>query len=339
MLKIRKKPRLLTIAIIFVVIMGFVVYHNKLGYANQPITLTADVTVEIKEGAASTAISKALYEKGLTRGVNDFKNYSKREGIATQLKPGTYTFSGEVSLASIADVLVKGQTNEVKITIPEGLTVKQTAAKIKEQYSALDVDKFVAYTVNGDFPYDYLPAKGKQERLEGFLFPNTYFIEKDWTEQQIVDLLLAQFDKEFKQEWRTEAGKMKMSIFQVVTLASIIEREAQLDKDRPLVSSVFHNRLDHGIKLDSCATIQYILGVAKPVLSYDDLKIKSPYNTYQNQGLPPGPIANPGAASIEAALYPAHTDYYYFVLNPADGSHVFSKTLAEHNENVKKYLK
>jgi len=148
--------------------------------------------------------------------------------------------------------------------------------------------------------------------------------------------MLSRFDTIFNDEYKKRAEELKMSIDEVITLASIIEREAKLEKDRKIISSVFHNRLKNKMLLQSCATIQYILKERKEVLLYKDLEVKSPYNTYKNPGLPPGPIASPGLKSIEAALYPDDTDYlYFFALN--DGSHVFSKTFKEHIQAQNKY--
>jgi UPF0755 protein len=151
-------------------------------------------------------------------------------------------------------------------------------------------------------------------------------------------MMLARFDQIFKEEWRKRADELGMTIGEVVTLASLVEREARVSKDRPLVASVFHNRLKIGMHLESCATVQYALGEVKEVLLFEDLETESPYNTYLHGGLPPGPIAAPGADSLQAALYPEKTNYLYFVAKK-DGSHYFSKTLAEHNKAKRLYLK
>jgi UPF0755 protein len=172
--------------------------------------------------------------------------------------------------------------------------------------------------------------------LEGFLFPETYEMKVGASESQIAERMLSQFDKVFKDSYYERAEELGMTINEVVTLASVIEREAQLDSERARISGVFHNRINKGWKLQSCATVQYILGERKEVLSYDDIAIESPYNTYINAGLPPSPIASPGEKSIIAALYPEDTDFMFFVASGEnDGSHIFSKTLKEHEKAVK----
>jgi len=186
------------------------------------------------------------------------------------------------------------------------------------------------YAQNGDFPYDYLPAAGSANRLEGFLFPNTYMIEKDWTQKEIIDMLLSEFNKVWSEKYQQRADELGKSVKEVVTMASMVEKEAKVANERPLIASVFYNRVNINMKLQSCATVQFILGVAKYPLLYSDLEIDSPYNTYIYYGLPPGPIASPGEASLTASLYPDDSDYLYFRAQK-DGSHRFSRTLEEHD--------
>ncbi|MCI8336830.1 MAG: endolytic transglycosylase MltG [Peptococcaceae bacterium] len=321
------------------VMIAAVLFMGQAYLAGRPVTLAETVSITIPDGSGTKAIAGILKDNGVIRSESAFVRYVKRNGLGQDLRSGSYTFSGEQSLADICSALKKGRGNatEVRVTIPEGLTVEQTA-EIFADKGLVDKDKFIDYTLNGDFPYDYLPAKGTPERLEGFLFPDTYQISTAWDEEDIVNMLLKQFDKVFTEEWREKAEADGRSIYEVVTLASIVEREAKVAGDRPIIAGVFLNRLDIGMKLESCATVQYALGEVKPVLLYKDLEIDSPYNTYKNQGLTPTPIAAPGKASLEAALYPTESDYLFFLAKP-DGSHFFSKTLAEHNAAKNKYLK
>ena len=182
-----------------------------------------------------------------------------------------------------------------------------------------------------------LPEPGTEGRWRVFISLTPIKLLRDGR-KKIINMMLQRFDEVFLPEWHKRADEMEMTINEVVTLASIIEREAKISADRPLISSVFHNRMKKGMHLESCATVQYALGEVKEVLLYEDLEIDSPYNTYVHGGLPPGPIASPGRDSLEAALYPAQSNYLYFVAKP-DGSHYFSRTLAEHNEAKRKYLK
>lgn len=337
MAKRKKQMRLGGFLLLVIIIAVFFMGQSYL--ASRPVTLAESVAITIPDGSGTKAIAGILRDNGVIRSEGAFVRYVKKNGLGQDLRSGTYTFNGEQSLADVCAALQKGRGNatEVRVTIPEGLTVEQTAEIFAEK-GLVDKEAFINYTLNGDFPYDYLPAKGTPERLEGFLFPDTYQISTSWDEEDIVKMLLRQFDKVMTEEWREKAKEDGRSIYEVVTLASIVEREAKVAGDRPIIAGVFLNRLDIGMKLESCATVQYALGEVKPVLLYKDLEIDSPYNTYKNQGLPPTPIAAPGKASLEAALYPTESDYLFFLAKP-DGSHYFSKTLAEHNAAKNKYLK
>lgn len=303
------------------------------------VTLSEPVTVTVDPGLGSSQISDILYEAGLTKSSQIFRSYAKEKEIDNILRPGEYSFEGEVSLADIAEALTRGgfdKGKNVKVTLPEGLTLPEIAA-VLEAKGIVEATAFLDYTENAQLDFDYIPAIGSLNRLEGFLFPETYQMDPSWDEAKVTDLLLKQFDKIWKEEWRRRAAELGMSTLEIITLASIIEREARVDSDRPLISAVFYNRLKIDMLLQSCATVQFVLGERKEILTYADLEIDSPYNTYKYKGLPPGPIACPGRLSIEAALYPEDCDYLYFVAKP-DGSHHFSKTLAEHEAAVKKYL-
>ncbi|MDR2712719.1 MAG: endolytic transglycosylase MltG [Clostridiales bacterium] len=303
------------------------------------VTLSEPVTVTINPGLGSSQISEILYEAGLTNSSQIFRSYAKEKEIDNILRPGEYSFEGEVSLADIADALAKGgleASKGIKVTLPEGLTLPEIAA-VLESKGIVEAAAFLEYTENAQLDFDYLPVIGSLNRLEGFLFPETYQMDPGWDEAKVTDLLLKQFDKIWKKEWQQRADELGMNALEIITLASIIEREARVDTDRPLISGVFHNRLAIDMLLQSCATVQFVLGERKEILTYADLEIESPYNTYKYKGLPPGPIACPGQLSIEAALYPEDSDYLFFVAKP-DGSHHFSKTLAEHEAAKKKYL-
>lgn len=336
MAKRKKQLRLGGLFFLIIVIAAFFMGQAYLG--GRPVVIE-NVSLTIPDGSGTKAIAAILKDNGVIRSEGAFVRYVKQKGISQDLRSGSYVFDGEMTLERVCDALLRGRGNatEVRVTIPEGLTVEQTAEIFAEK-GLVDKDAFIAYTLNGDFPYDYLPPKGTTERLEGFLFPDTYQISTQWDEEDIVNMLLRQFDKVFKEEWREQAEESGRSIYDVVILASIIEREAKVQEDRPIIAGVFLNRLAIGMKLESCATVQYALGEVKPVLLYKDLEIDSPYNTYQMKGLPPTPIAAPGKASLEAALYPTESDYLFFLAKP-DGSHYFSKTLAEHNAAKNKYLK
>jgi len=204
----------------------------------------------------------------------------------------------------------------MKLTIPEGFTARQIGQLIEEK--GLGRRKRFLKIV-------------EQRGVEGYLFPETYFVEYDISEEEIIDTMVDQFNKLFTKEMEEQGKKFNFTKRDTVILASIIEKEAARDEERPLISGVFHNRLRKRWYLESCATVQYALGEHKEKLTYEDLKVDSPYNTYDHFGLPPGPICNPGLGSIKAALYPAETDLMFFVAE-GEGTHGFSKYYGKHLE-------
>jgi len=327
--KLKKGPIIILILLVAAIIGIF--WYSGL---DKPVTLSEEVTITIEEGSSTTKISKVLHENGITRNKNAFKNYAKKADITGDLRPGTYTFSGMVSLEDIGiEMTTKGQQAEsIKITIPEGLKVTEIADIFAESGLA-DKEDFLEYAQNGDFPYDYIPAPGTENRLEGFLFPNTYMFDSTWGAEEIIDLLLAQFDKVWTEgNYQSRAKELGYSTLEIITIASMVEKEARVDAERTTISSVIHNRLNIDMLLQIDATIQFLFDEYKDPLLYKDLEIDSPYNTYKNYGLPPGPIASPGEACIKAALYPESTDYlYYRAKASGTGEHWFTKTLAEHN--------
>lgn len=210
-----------------------------------------------------------------------------------------------------------------KVTIPEGLTLKQTGQKVEEATKGnISATEFYAACEQGGNGYRLLEGAGGNP--EGFLFPKTYEVTSQTSASAFVEMLLKQFQLETENiEW-SRAQSLGVTPYQVVVIASIIEKEAKVAGDRPLVASVIYNRLANNMKLGMCSTVQYALGETKPVLTNSDLEVDSPYNTYRIEGLPPAPICNPGFESLRAALYPASTDYLFFILTGADGSHSFT---------------
>lgn len=302
---------------------------------------TEGILVEVPSGSTTKSIGALLEAQGIITNEAAFVAKVKELEAASDLKAGKYQLSQSMSVEEIVQVIASGQiyTERVKVVIPEGYEVRQIIDKLEEA-GLIDRAVFEDELVNGEFDYPFIAGIDRSTRLEGYLFPATYQFAKDITEHQIINQMLSAFDKAFDQSYYEKAKAMNMSVEEVVTLASIIEREAMVAEERPIVSSVFHNRLVKPMRLQSCATVQYILGERKEVLSIKDTQIDSPYNTYRNDGLPPAPIASPGKAALEAALNPAQTDYLYFVTtNNGDGSHYFSRTLEEHNAAIKKSKK
>lgn len=298
---------------------------------------TSPMTFQVPPGSSSAQVSAELAAAGLVKNATAFRLYLRYRGLDGRLQAGEYQLSPSLTAAEVAMRLGSGKVTQITFTVPEGLTVVQVADLLSSK-GVVNRDRFLAAARDPSLVQEFLPTSGAplKEPLEGYLFPDTYSIPKGYTEKQIVAMMVGQFRKVMTPEWQQQAKASGLTVHQVVTLASIIEREAEVPQDRPLISSVFHNRLKIGMALDSCATVNYALGKSQLILTYKDLEVKSPYNTYKNAGLPPGPIAAPGAASLQAALYPADSQYLYFVAK-GDGSHAFARTLSEHLANSRKY--
>ena len=332
-------------ALLFVIIIilvlgggaGFFLYNNR-AVTDGPITTAADITITVEPGSGSAIISRQLYEAGLTQNEAAFRRYSSQAGIDARLQAGVYTFAaGEWTLERIGERLVAGgisvSEDYFSVTIPEGLTVSQIA-RIFDARGLIDYDDFI-YTANyGEFAFDFIPAVGSviapANRLEGYLAPDTYMVSRDWSAHEIITMLLRQSDRIWTADFQAQADYLGMTRNEILSLAAIIEKEAVWASERPLISGVFHNRLNTNHLLQSCATVQFLLPEPQVPLLYVSLRIESPFNTYIHLGLPPSPIAAPGRASIEAALWPEETNYFFFRARH-DGSHRFSVTFAEHN--------
>lgn len=301
-------------------------------------TVGNEIEVTVPNGASGRDVAELLEKKGVIKNALVFRLGLRRYLPSGKILSGKYQFNSSDSVYTIIKQLEKGIISLNLITVPEGLTLKETA-EIFDARGACTADEFIKAAKNGKFIIN-----GKEiSSVEGYLLPNTYDIPKEFTPDDILNLMLADFDKAVSPmyEEKKNALPVKLSLEQVVVLASLIEREAAVPSERDIIAGVYYNRLKQDMKLECDATIQYILGKQKEVLLYSDLEVDSPYNTYKYIGLPPGPIANPGIESIEAALAPQKHGYYFYVLNGIanNGSHVFSKTSAEHERAVRKYLK
>lgn len=328
---------IIVVAIIIVTICAFLtIYNHRL----QPIDSNSEKTINIniESGTSTDGIGSILKENGLIRDKLSFKIFSKIGGYSSQYKAGNYVFSPTMSISDIADILVEGREDYNTFTIPEGYTIVQTAESLFQD-GLIDKKVFLEAVELNDFNYQFLKnsKKGKNQ-LEGFLFPNTYQVAKNASELDIINIMLRTFDEKFKPEYYKRAKELGYSVDKILTVASIIERECRLDKERPIIASVIYNRLESSMPLQMCSTVQYVLGKQKEVLTNDDTEIDSPYNTYQIAGLPPTPICSPGEASIKAALYPEDTEYVYFVVSEKlDGSHNFSKEYNKFLNDSKAY--
>jgi UPF0755 protein len=288
------------------------------------------VQMEIPKGASTNEIGELLANSGVIANPLMFRVSLRMSGETAPLKAGVYDLTTGMDYEAAAYALRAGPPIQYyTLTIPEGWTIPQIAKRVEEK-AGIPASEFeqLAATGAGQFVYPFL-ADNKTGSLQGYLFPKTYRVKVGSSARDIVDIMLQQFGKETAALDMSLAAERGLDMHGVVTVASIIEREARVAQDRPLISSVIYNRLKRDMMLEICATVQYVVG-NKPRLLYKDLRVESPYNTYLHKGLPPGPIASPGLASLEAATAPATTDYLYYVLTHKDGSHSFSKTLNEH---------
>lgn len=295
--------------------------------------------INIPLNSSSAEIATILKNEGMIKNCLFFRLYARYRGYDAKFQAGKYLLSSEMSLDDILEKLQQGVVWEKgsRFTIPEGFTVEQIALQLEKE-GLVQREEFIQECLRSrqDSPFEFLETVPPEVKytLEGYLFPDTYEIHADATPNEIIEVMLQRFNEVFNADFRRRAKEQGFSIHEVVTLASLVEREAKVPDERPLISAVFHNRLKSESMplLQSCATVQYVLGEVKPVLTYEELSIDSPFNTYLYPDLPPGPIASPGREALEAALYPAGVDYLYFVYKEdGSGTHYFSTTLQEHN--------
>ena len=333
------KSKIIVVAIISIILLvtAFVVIQTG-PYDNNN---SEDIIVDIPAGSSLGQVADILSENKLIKSEDIFKLYVRFSNNSSKLKSGKYLFNQTYSNKEIVNTLVSGNIyNEgIKITIPEGSTSKEIIDLLvkNELGTEEEYKKLIDNPKEFSEKYKFLNEE-EITSLEGFLYPSTYYFKEDNSEKEILDDMLSTFNLKYTDKLQKKQKELKMSLLEVVNLASIVEKEAVLDEDRPIIASVFYNRLEIGMPLQSDATIQYIFEKRKKSITYDDLKIDSPYNSYINQGLPPTPIANPRIESIEAVLYPANTDYLYFVAT-IDGGNTYSKTYEEHVKNVEQYRK
>lgn len=313
----KKLPFLLFFPIALIIAGGFWFYENS-----RPVSATEKITYfVIDKGSSAVQIGTRLESAKLIKSAFAFKLYLQFSGQTGKLQTGEFKLTPSYSLFQTVDALFKGPV-ELWVTIPEGLRREEIA------------QKFVgALNKNSAFAADFLSASNGKE---GYLFPDTYLFPRDVSAQAVVKKMTDTFD--------SKTGGLKnnsgLSFSQVITLASILERETKTDAERPVVAGILLNRLNAGMPLQVDAAVQYAVGTSKswwPILSQEDLSVKSLYNTYLYQGLPPAPIASPGLSSIKAVLNPTESDYWYYIHDSSGQIH-YAKTLAEHNTNIRLYL-
>ncbi|MFA5638265.1 MAG: endolytic transglycosylase MltG [Anaerovoracaceae bacterium] len=330
---------LMALGVVLLLLLAGFVY---LGGLSEPLDKDNKeyISISIPYGTSTQKIGTILEEEGVIKSGDKFKIYAKLHGFNGKLEAGDYLLSKSMDLDEIMNMMTKGFVKGMRFTVQEGLTVEQVASKLAKE-GLVDKDEFLYEVEFGEFDYKYIPflPEGK-DRLEGFLMPNTYEVNKDATAHDIIDRMLLQFDRVYKDEYYSKATQMGYDLNQIVNIAAMIERETRVEDERKIVASVIYNRLNSNMLLQIDATVQYALGEQKERLLNRDLEIDSPYNTYKVKGLPKGPICSPGENSIIAALNPGKTDYYYYVLDASlNGSHRFSNDYHTFLKNKEDYLK
>lgn len=322
---------------------GLALYVSKALEPMPPLEEAQRISFPPGTGVAQLALE--LEQKGIIRNARIFTWYLKYKQEGGRFQAGEYDMRPGLWPDEIIGRLNRGETVKeagLRLTVPEGFTVRQIAEKLQAEHgvdSSIFLQAVQSYkgaegTVGADIPDD----PSIRYRLEGYLFPETYEWKKDADANEMIASMMQELDKRLAQlppDWKEAMAKQNLTFHQILTIASLIEREVVVDEERPIVSGVIHNRLKQGMPLQIDATVQYLFDKQKERLLYEDLRIESPYNTYLNKGLPPGPIASPSLASIQAAIYPAETQYLFYVTKK-DGTrgHLFAETFEQHTKNI-----
>lgn len=338
-----KKKAIIGICFLLLILLteGVYVYfiHKVSSPANPNIE---NKTFVVPSGKGASWIAQRLEEEELISNDFYFKTYIFLKNLRKKLQAGEYLLNGDMSIKEIAYILAQGKVafREVEIIIPEGFRASDIEKRLMEK-DLVEQGEFMKLVNNPTEElinnYSFLEDKPNNKGLEGYLFPDTYRFFRETSPADIIGKMLDNFNSQLTDELRQEIEKQQKTVYEVITLASIVQNEVNSSEDMRKVAGIFFNRLEIGQALQSDATINYITGKKLRQPTSEDIKVKSDYNTYLYPGLPPGPISSPGIEAIKAVIFPQDTDYLYF-LNPIDGSTIFSKTLQEHNANRAKYL-
>lgn len=320
------------ILLIFIFVSSYIGFFNLVESKNSKEN--KEVTVSVVKGMGVKAIADDLESKDLLKHPTVFLIYVKYRGVSSDLKAGEYSLNTNMNIPELLEILTAGKIRSAKITIPEGLRIEEAASLFDKKGIAKKDDFLDLAKENYDFPF--LKDKPAGSNLEGYLFPDTYYLDANISLEKMIQLMLKNFDNKFPKEFEDEASKQGYSIHEIITLASIVEREVDKKEDREMVAGVLKNRLKLGMPLQADATNHYIINDWKRTLTQKDLDIDSPYNTRKNKGLPPGPICSPSLESIKAAIFHKENDYLYYLSK--DGTTYYSYTAEEHNEKKAKYL-
>ncbi|MDD4803099.1 MAG: endolytic transglycosylase MltG [Syntrophomonas sp.] len=329
------KTILILLVVIFAMAYGSWRFINQQYLAVDPNDPSL-IEVRIIENSSAHEVAALLYKNGLIRSEKIFLSYCRQKGLDTQLRAGLYNFSKSQSLPELAGQISQGKIKTLSFTIPEGYTVHQIGELLVNKQICTQQQWHEALQDNYDYDFLVSSQSGDEKRFEGYLFPDTYAFGEEISAKDIVTMMLNNFAVVWNRYYADQINAKQLDAREVLIIASLIEREARIPEERKKISGVIYNRLLKGMPLQIDATVLYSLGEHKETVTYKDLEIDSPYNTYKNTGLPPGPIAAPGGAAIEAAINPEQHSYYYYV-SKGDNSHHFSSTYAEHLQAKNKY--
>ncbi|HAM88622.1 MAG: hypothetical protein US83_C0012G0030 [Candidatus Falkowbacteria bacterium GW2011_GWC2_38_22] len=341
-----KKIILILIIIAFVLLGGFYfTYQYKINSGNG--ANVEEIVFSVESGEGVKTIADKLLERNLINSRAYFLLYVRNQKLEANFQAGDYVLNKAMPLKKIVSILTSGKaiSKEKTIKIIEGWRIGDIAKYLEKEgitqekkFSELANQPVASWPFAFDKP-SFINEIPESSSLEGFLFPDTYRIFADADEASVIEKMLKNFDLKLSAEMRADIQKQGRSLPEIITMASIIEKEVRDYADMKIVSGLFWDRIKNGQALESCATLAFILGVDKPQYTIEDTQIDSPYNSYRNRGLPPGPISNPGLNAIKAAIYPEHAGYTYFLSRPDTGETVFSKTYDEHIRNKEKYLR
>jgi len=328
----KRWTKFLTLVLLLVAAILGVCAYQVSSFLDQRIAPPQERLIRIKPGSSFTSIARAFEKAGIVSDARLFILLARWENVAAHIHAGEYRFAGPATPQQVLDRLTAGDVRRLQLTIPEGFTLKEIAGRIEAARIA-PAAEIIRLATDAEF-LEQLEIEA--ETLEGYLFPETYTYTSDTLPEELLAAMLDQFRQQLTPELVAAARQRGLNPHQLVTLASIIQKEAGNNEEMPLISAVFHNRLDRRIPLQADPTVIYGVEDFDGNLTRRHLKEDTPYNTYRRRGLPPGPIASPGSEALQAAAFPADVGYLYFV-SKGDGSHAFSATLKEHNRAVRKY--
>ena len=329
-----KKLSAILSVILFLCLGAFyVLYLDLLKFANKPASRTSLTAVfVISPGQGFKTVSNNLHKMGVLEFPLKFRLFARLKRFDKRIRAGEYLLNSTMTPTQILEIFISGKVMLHRVTVPEGFA-QQQIAELLERSGLVSEQAFIEATQDTSLMNQ---LNITVDSFEGYLFPDTYYFPRGVLAKKIISTMVNRFWTQFGDEWKKRADELGLSVHEVITLASIIEKETGVSSERPIISSVFHNRLKKRMRLESDPTVIYGLVDFNGNITRKHLDTFTPYNTYRIRGLPPGPIANPGAAAIESALFPADTDYLFFV-SKKDRTHKFSTTILEHNRAVRKY--